>query len=217
MRQASRKIVLFGMCGDLAVCAVSLLVTASVLHELPLDAGVLVIKSPFWQLLSVILLSLCWQLSMVATGAYQSYRLASWLEQALALAVGTGVAAFWAAVWLWTSQLSGLTPPGSVLTAFFLFWLISFSALLLTRIVARICMRVFRSSGRNVRNVILVGSNRRAVALADGLIGDGDSGYKLLGFVDDIWHFDGAPEHYKQMLIGNSEDILEILRNMAPG
>ena len=215
MRQASRKIVLFGMCGDLAVCAVSLLVTASVLHQLPINAGALVVRNPFWQLLSIILLSLCWQLSMVATGAYQSYRLASWVEQVLALGAGTGVAAFWAAAWLWTCQLSGLIPSQSLLAPFFLFWLIAFSALLLTRIVARICMRVFRSSGRNVRNIILVGSNRRAVALADGLVGDGDSGYKLLGFVDDIWHFDGAPEHYKKMLIGNSEDILELLRNMA--
>lgn len=215
MRQASRKIVLFGMCGDLAVCGVGLLLAASMSHRPSWDSDALIIRHPFRQLLSIITLSLCWQLSMVATGAYQSYRLASWVEQVLALASGTGVAALWAAAWLYLSQLSGLINPQPVILTSALFWILTFTSLLVTRIFARVVMRIFRSSGRNVRNVILVGSNRRAIALADSLIADGDSGYNLLGFVDDIWHFDGAPDHYKQMLLGSSGDILEFLRNMA--
>jgi len=215
MRQASRKIVLFGMCGDLAVCGVSLLLAASMLHRPPWDTNTLIIRYPFRQLFSIVTLSLCWQLSMVATGAYQSYRLASWVEQVLALAAGTGMAAVWAAAWLAVSQWSGFISPQPVLLTSALFWILAFTCLVLTRLFARIVMRVFRSNGRHVRNVILVGSNRRAIALADSLIADGDSGYKLLGFVDDIWHYDDAPDHYKQMLLGSSGDILEFLRNMA--
>jgi exopolysaccharide biosynthesis polyprenyl glycosylphosphotransferase len=203
------------MCGDLAVCGISLLLAASILHEFPWNTDTLVIRHPLRQLLSVISLSLIWQLSMVATGAYQSYRLHSWVEQALALAAGTGVSAFWAALWLSVGQWSGLMSTQHVIVAALIFWAISFVCLLMTRVFARLVTRAFLSGGRNVRNVLIVGSNRRATALADSLIADGDSGYKLVGFVDDIWHFDEAPENYKQMLLGSSGDILEFLRTMA--
>lgn len=215
MRQASRKIVLFGMCVDLAVCGVSLLLAASVLHQFPWNADTLTIRHPFRQLLSVVSLSLAWQLSLVATGAYQSYRLASWAEQMLALAAGTGAAAFWAGLWFSLGQWSGLITPQRIVSAALMFWAIAFVSLLGTRILARLATRIFNADGRNVRNVVIVGSNRRAIALADSLVADGDSGYKLLGFIDDIWHYDGAPAHYRDMLLGSSGEILDFLRTMA--
>jgi exopolysaccharide biosynthesis polyprenyl glycosylphosphotransferase len=214
MRQASRKIVLFGMCLDLAVCGISLLVATSMLHRFPWDADTLVIRHPLRQLISIVSLSLIWQLSMVATGAYQSYRLSSWTQQVVALAAGTGFAAFWAAIWLSVGQWTGLISLQRILSAALTFWAISFLCLLATRFLARLFTHVALRDGRSARNVLIVGSNRRATALADGLIADGDSGYKLLGFIDSIWHFDGAPEHYKQMLLGGSGDILGLIRTL---
>jgi hypothetical protein len=214
MRQASRKIVLFGMCLDLAVCGISLLVATSMLHRFPWDADVLVIRHPLRQLMSAVSLTLVWQLSLVATGAYQSYRLASWLQQVIALAAGTGLATFWAAIWLSIGQWTGLISLQRILPAALTFWALSFLCLLATRVLARMFTHVVLRDGRNVRNVLIVGSNRRATALADGLIADGDSGYKLLGFVDNLWHYEEAPEHYKQMLLGSSGDTLGLLRTL---
>ena len=214
MRQASRKIVLFGMCLDLAVCGISLLVATSMLHRFPWDADVLVIRHPLRQLMSAVSLTLVWQLSLVATGAYQSYRLASWLQQVIALAAGTGLATFWAAIWLSIGQWTGLISLQRILPAALTFWALSFLCLLATRVLARMFTHVVLRDGRSVRNVLIVGSNRRATALADGLIADGDSGYKLLGFVDNLWHYEEAPEHYKQMLLGSSGDTLGLLRTL---
>jgi exopolysaccharide biosynthesis polyprenyl glycosylphosphotransferase len=67
----------------------------------------------------------------------------------------------------------------------------------------------------NDRNVLMVGSNQRAVAVADKLIGKSGLGYQLTGFVDDHWDFDGAPPHYKEMLVGGTKKIAELLRDLA--
>ncbi len=68
--------------------------------------------------------------------------------------------------------------------------------------------------GKN-RSVLMVGSNQRAVAVAEKLVGKSGLGYQLTGFVDDHWDFDGAPPHYKEMLVGGTDEIAELLRDLA--
>jgi exopolysaccharide biosynthesis polyprenyl glycosylphosphotransferase len=202
------------MCGDLAVCGVSLLLASALLYRPLWDTDALLLRHPLWQLLTTLALGFCWHLSLVATGAYKSYRIASWGNQAAALARGTTLSSVCTCVWLcrrWSTKIAR----HSLLLELLLFWALTLSGLLLTRIGARLLTRFLRRRGRNLRNVLIVGSNRRAIALADDLLGDSGFGYRLTGFVDDFWYFDGAPERYKQKLIGHSDTILELLRNLA--
>lgn len=49
-----------------------------------------------------------------------------------------------------------------------------------------------RSAGRNLRHVVFIGSNTRAIELAQKVMSRQELGYRLLGFVDDESHHDPA-------------------------
>jgi FlaA1/EpsC-like NDP-sugar epimerase len=57
---------------------------------------------------------------------------------------------------------------------------------MVSRLVLRSLLRQLRSRGRNLRNVIIVGTNNRALAFAKKIESKPDLGYLLRGFVDDV-------------------------------
>lgn len=68
-----------------------------------------------------------------------------------------------------------------------LFWMISFAAILLVRLSLRYALAGIRRRGRNLRNVLILGTNARAIEFARKLGSAPERGYRLLGFVDDEW------------------------------
>jgi exopolysaccharide biosynthesis polyprenyl glycosylphosphotransferase len=121
----------------------------------------------------------------------------------------------WAGIWLLTAQRSEVLTARSFGFELGTFSSITFCSLLVSRICARACLVAFRQKGRNLRSVLIIGSNRRAVELADRIANDGNLGYHMLGFVDDFWHDDSAPEKYKNALRGPLQDVLTLLRTLA--
>ena len=213
MTQLRRRLLIqVGKCIDLAVCSLSLLLASELFNNGVWDGGTLLIVHPLRQLLATMALGLCWHQSFVLTRAYRSYRGAQLKSQALALANGAALATVCAGVWLLTTMVLNARDYIIELAAFFA---LTFSTLLLSRICARACLAGFRQNGRNLRSVLIIGSNRRAVQLADRVVGDINLGYHLLGFVDDYWHYDGAPEKYKSALRGPLQDVLSLLRTLA--
>jgi exopolysaccharide biosynthesis polyprenyl glycosylphosphotransferase len=216
MTQPRRKALLeLGVCVDLLICAVSLLAATAATSHIPWRTDTFLIRHPLRQMLLTLSLSLLWHLSMVATGAYRSYRLSRLRAQAKVLAGGTALAAIASFVWLFAKRWSEGSTLGSLLLTTLLFWVFAFSGLLIMRIGARAFARLFQRRSRHLRNVLIIGSNRRAIALADSFGEGGESGYHVIGFADDVWHFDGAADHYKKMLLGSSGDTLQLLRNLA--
>ncbi len=216
MNKTRRKaLVEFGMCVDLAICCLGLLVTSALLYEPLWKSETLLLKDPLRQLLVTGALGLMWHLSLMASGAYKSYRVPGLKSQLGAIARGTSFVTIWACVWLnfGLSEDSFDSSLSFVYVA--LFWCTTFSGLVATRLGARAITRFFRQRGRNLRTILIVGSNRRAVALADRLLGTPALGLRLAGFVDDLWQYDDAPDHYKAMLLGDSSGLLELLRNLA--
>jgi FlaA1/EpsC-like NDP-sugar epimerase len=65
-----------------------------------------------------------------------------------------------------------------------LFWLLAFGTLLLSRGVARWLMRLARLRERNLRNVIIVGEEPYATALADRIRQEAHLGYRILRIID---------------------------------
>jgi exopolysaccharide biosynthesis polyprenyl glycosylphosphotransferase len=216
MPQEKRRILLeMGMIGDLIICGGSLLLTSAIFYRPLWDQEIFLLHHALWQLLITALLALAWHYSMFAAGAYRSYRMSSFQEQAAALAVGSTWVVFWAGCWLCVSKWQLPGSAKSFALELLTFWIFTFSLFLIARVAARVVTHFFRKRGRNLRNVLIVGTNRRAVALADDLNEQHSYGYRLVGFIDDHWHFDGAPEHYKEMLLGQSADMLDHLRNRA--
>ena len=68
-----------------------------------------------------------------------------------------------------------------------IFWLISTLLLLVARLSMRRIAGYVRVRGRDLRNMLVLGTNPRAVEFARRLQASPERGYRLLGFVDDEW------------------------------
>ena len=79
-------------------------------------------------------------------------------------------------------QINSLT-----LNRIFLFWCGSFSVIVSSRVLLRYLLRRIRTHGRNLRHVLIIGTNPRAIQLAKKLISKPEIGYRFVGFVDDQW------------------------------
>lgn len=212
---ASRKTLLeVGMCLDLAICGVSLLLGSAIMYRPLWEADALLLRHPFRQVLLTIALSFCWHYSLVSAGAYRSYRTLGIRRQMWAILKGVTFVAGWAALWLILSRPETPILPTSLLLEILLFCVFSTVGIIMSRMGARLVTRYLRQRGRNLRNLLIVGSNTRAVAVADNLLADRNFGYQLVGFVDDHWHYTDAPENYKAMLLGQTGDTLQLLRDL---
>lgn len=67
------------------------------------------------------------------------------------------------------------------------FWIISSCGLIAFRLFIRSLQKEMRRQGRNLRNMLIVGTNKRAAAFADKICAEADLGYRIVGFVDEDW------------------------------
>jgi exopolysaccharide biosynthesis polyprenyl glycosylphosphotransferase len=66
-----------------------------------------------------------------------------------------------------------------------LFWVFSSASLIAGRIVLRYALGMIRLHGRNLRFMLIMGTNSRAIAFARKIEARPELGYRVLGFVDD--------------------------------
>jgi FlaA1/EpsC-like NDP-sugar epimerase len=67
------------------------------------------------------------------------------------------------------------------------FWCSCNVTTILSRIVLRYFLQWIRVHGRNLRHVLIIGTNLRAIQFAEKLLSSPELGYRLIGFVDDDW------------------------------
>jgi exopolysaccharide biosynthesis polyprenyl glycosylphosphotransferase len=72
------------------------------------------------------------------------------------------------------------------------FWMLCTIITLIERWLHRQYVIHLRTAGRNLRHVLFVGSNPRAIDLAQKVLSRQEFGYRLLGFVDDELHHKAA-------------------------
>jgi exopolysaccharide biosynthesis polyprenyl glycosylphosphotransferase len=77
----------------------------------------------------------------------------------------------------------------SVMTPYFLvaFWAIGSMVVIATRLPLRYLLGAIRKRGRNLRHLLVLGTNSRAVEFGRRINAMPDRGYRLLGFVDNDW------------------------------
>jgi exopolysaccharide biosynthesis polyprenyl glycosylphosphotransferase len=68
-----------------------------------------------------------------------------------------------------------------------IFWVVSIILLALGRLVSRQQAAYLRVHGKDLRYMLILGTNPRAVEFAKRLLASPERGYRLLGFVDDEW------------------------------
>jgi FlaA1/EpsC-like NDP-sugar epimerase len=114
-----------------------------------------------------------------ACGFYRSHRLSRWnqrlYEILLAVTSATGVLL----VLRWLFSLLFATNEFLMV-----FWLLTFCTLVLSREIAQRLLHFARLRGRNLRNVIVIGEEPYATALADRVRQESSLGYRILRIID---------------------------------
>jgi exopolysaccharide biosynthesis polyprenyl glycosylphosphotransferase len=88
-----------------------------------------------------------------------------------------------------------------------LFWVSATSVALTGRLLLRLALRQSRRDGRNVRHVLIVGSNPRAIQLARRIEAVPELGYQVLGFVDRPWSGAGALSSAGYTMVSGFDDF----------
>ena len=123
-----------------------------------------------------------WHVLFISLGVYQSQRLASREEELTCVfrATSTGT--------LSVGLLSLLFGIRMVTATFTLvFWFLSTVTVIASRLLLRFLLESVRRRGRNIRNVLIVGTNSRAIDFAQKIESQVQSGYRIIGFVDEAW------------------------------
>lgn len=67
------------------------------------------------------------------------------------------------------------------------FWVVSTFSAISSRLALQFLLATVRQHGRNVRNMLIIGTNRRALNFARMLVSRPELGYRIIGFADQDW------------------------------
>lgn len=93
------------------------------------------------------------------------------------------------------------------------FWAVSSLLVASTRLALRTCLRRFRARGHNVRNMLIVGTNRRALDFAKTIQSRPDLGYCVLGFADINWAGSEELQQNGYKVLSDLESLPEFIRH----
>jgi exopolysaccharide biosynthesis polyprenyl glycosylphosphotransferase len=138
-------------------------------------------------LLLFIVLMATWHVILSAFGLYRSRRLSSTRAEIVDIVKATS---------LGSTAVLGVASLISIdlVTSRFLvaFWVLSTAATTLARLTLRVILQRIRVRGRNLRNLLIVGTNVRALRFAEVVENKPTLGYQIKGFVDEDWN--GLPQ-----------------------
>jgi exopolysaccharide biosynthesis polyprenyl glycosylphosphotransferase len=172
------------------LCDLVLLIASFIIATLPhIEASGAVSLAQFLQfrirLFDVVIFSALlgsWLLIFGMLGLYGSKRLASRRSEALDAFKATTLCAMVLGFASFLLDFKWVTQ-GFVLT----FWVCSTIFVVFTRMAVRTWLRRLRIHGRDSRNMLIVGSNPRAIEFARTIRSKPELGYRILGFADDEW------------------------------
>lgn len=167
---------------DLGVMAVSFILAAlpvSYLTRGTTFEQFLAIRVKLLNIFLFLFLILMWHVVFSAFGLYKSRRFGNRGRESLDVTKATLVATcliILASSW-WHVRM--VTPPFIVL-----FFVLSCSLGIASRLSMRACLDWVRKRGRNLREIVIVGTNERAIGFARTIESKPELGYRLAGFVD---------------------------------
>ena len=92
------------------------------------------------------------------------------------------------------------------------FWVMSSSTMVGYRLVLRRLLAWVRIHGRNLRRILIVGTNQRAVRFARSIESKPELGYELMGFVDEEWPGREVFRASGYPVVGDCEHFPQLLR-----
>jgi exopolysaccharide biosynthesis polyprenyl glycosylphosphotransferase len=95
---------------------------------------------------------------------------------------------------------------------FLVFWGVSAGTCVLSRMLLQALLRRIRLSGRNLRYVLVAGTNARAVEFARRIEAKPERGYRIIGFVDEEWNGTAEFKSSGYTLACNFAELPDFLR-----
>ena len=93
------------------------------------------------------------------------------------------------------------------------FWTVSTALTILSRLGLRYALQWVRFRGRNLRYMLIAGTNPRAVEFAQKIEKKPELGYRLIGFVDNEYPENGEFKKSGFALVANLDDFSNFLRD----
>ena len=93
------------------------------------------------------------------------------------------------------------------------FWVFSTLGLVTERLVLRLAAAYLRRHGRDLRYILVLGTNARAMEFANRIVAGPHTGYRLLGFVDNDWPGIADFKRSNFELVCNRDGLAEYLRS----
>jgi exopolysaccharide biosynthesis polyprenyl glycosylphosphotransferase len=156
------------------------------------------------------ILLLIWHQTFSMFGMYGSRRLAGKWDEVVDVVKATTVSTC-------IIVIAGVLVHITLITAEFVavFWIASTLSIVGGRLVMRAFLRRMRLHGRNLRDMLIVGTNPRAVQFALRMRENHSLGYRVMGFVDQQW--DGINEFLESgfPLACGFDDLVSFLRSNA--
>jgi exopolysaccharide biosynthesis polyprenyl glycosylphosphotransferase len=153
------------------------------------------------------LLLLVWHSVLLLCGLYQSRRMSTRRSEAIDTLKATGMASV-------CLMLAGALFSKNIVTPAFvgLFWLFSFASVIAVRLIIRFFLSRARRHGTNLRFMLILGTNARAIQFARRIESRPDLGYRILGFVDDDWAGGAAVRDTRYPICCDFAGLAEYLR-----
>jgi exopolysaccharide biosynthesis polyprenyl glycosylphosphotransferase len=128
------------------------------------------------------LLILVWHLILNASGLYESRRLSNRRGEGIEVIKATSAGTFVILVGTMVLHITLATP-----LFFAVFWMVATCTTVSSRFLLRFILAGARRRGRNLRDVVIVGTNGRALEFARRVLSGPELGYRIAGFVDEDW------------------------------
>lgn len=168
---------------------------------------------PIQVFLATFLLALAWHGTLSSNGFYRSHRLEGYFKQSLDIGFASLVCALLSFGWLWLISRPSKRGIEEWVIISILFGVFSFVALMSTRLAGRTTMHALRSHGRNLRNILIVGTNHRSDNFARDIASHPEWGYRVQGFIDEQW-WQGRTSEFGPLL-GGFDVIPAVLRTLS--
>ena len=151
---------------------------------------------------------LVWHLIFRISGLYDSRRLSSGLRETIDIVKATSLGTL-------VILAGGIAFRIELTTPLFLvvFWLVTTGTAIPSRLLLRAMLAAVRKRGYNLRDMVIVGTNNRALEFARRLASRPELGYRITGFVDQNWEGSNAFRENGYALTTDLVGFPQFLRN----
>jgi exopolysaccharide biosynthesis polyprenyl glycosylphosphotransferase len=212
MNDAKRRLLLSGLkMFDLSMVVVSFALATVIivyLRQGPSLSQFLSMRIKVWNVAILVATVVAWHVVFVFCGMYGSKRLSTRSAEIIDVFKATTFSTFCLAMVAAICSISMVT-----LHFLVIFWIVSSVFVSAGRMLLRQFLSGVRKRGRNLRHMIVLGTNSRALEFARNIEARPELGYRILGFVDEEWaEIDSFKETGRVRVCGLS-DLPELLRH----